>query len=99
MTTTRTLVTTALQLAPQLWYLRRPAFLLPRGLVPGAVAWLLAWPKAPAGSVSVQVWGLACATVIRLVAAAVAATWALRVGRASAGRPAPVAMGSGRTGS
>lgn len=45
--------------------------------MPWYVEWLLAFPRAPRGSVSIQIWGIACATVIQLVGAAVVATWVL----------------------
>ena len=41
--------------------------------MPGYVEWLLAFPRAPTGSVSIQIWGIACATVVQLVGAAVVA--------------------------
>ncbi len=45
--------------------------------MPGYVAFLLAFPRAPRGSVSVQVWGIACATVVQIVFEAGAAAWVL----------------------
>ena len=39
--------------------------------------WLLAFPRAPTGSVSIQIWGIACATAVQLVGAAVVAAMAL----------------------
>lgn len=48
--------------------------------MPGYVEWALAFPRAPRGSVSVQIWGIACATVIQLVGQAVVAAWVLAVG-------------------
>ncbi len=45
--------------------------------MPAYVAFLLAFPRAPRGSVSVQVWGIACATVVQIVFAAGAAAWVL----------------------
>ena len=41
--------------------------------MPGYVEWLLAFPRAPRGSVSIQIWGLACGTIVQLVGAAVVA--------------------------
>ena len=41
--------------------------------MPGYVEWLLAFPRAPTGSVSIQIWGIACATIVQLVGAAVVA--------------------------
>lgn len=57
----------------QFWYAKQPLFWIPRGWVPGYVEWILAFPRAPTGSVSIQMWGVACATAIQLVGAAVAA--------------------------
>lgn len=52
-------------------------FWLPRGWVPGYVEWVLAFPRAPTGSVSIQVWGIACNTVVQLIGAGVVAGWVL----------------------
>jgi len=41
------------------------------------VEWLLAFPRAPRGGISIQVWGVACASVIKLVSAAAIAVYAL----------------------
>ena len=41
--------------------------------MPRYVEWVLAFPRAPTGSVSIQIWGIACATVVQLVGAAVVA--------------------------
>ena len=41
--------------------------------MPGYVEWLLAFPRAPTGSVSIQIWGIACATMVQLVGTAVVA--------------------------
>ena len=41
--------------------------------MPGYVEWLLSFPRAPTGSVSIQIWGIACATIVQLVGAAVVA--------------------------
>ena len=50
---------------------------LPRGWVPGYVEWVLCFPKAPMGSVSIQIWGIACASVITMVGSAAAASFVL----------------------
>lgn len=42
-------------------------FYIPKGWVPGYFELLLAFPKAPRGSVSVQTWGLACGSLVELV--------------------------------
>ena len=56
-------------------------FWIPRGWVPAYVAWLLAFPRAPTRSVSIQIWGTACATVIQLVGAAVVSGWIITQGK------------------
>ena len=53
-------------------------FWIPRGWLPGYVEWALAFPRAPRGSVSIQIWGIACGTVVRLIATAVVAGWMLQ---------------------
>lgn len=45
--------------------------------MPGYVEFLLAFPRAPRGSVSIQVWGIASGTVVHLVGAAGAAALVL----------------------
>jgi hypothetical protein len=52
-------------------------FWLPAGWVPYYVEWILSFPRAPLGSVSIQVWGAACASMIALAAEALAAAWVL----------------------
>lgn len=42
-------------------------FWLPQDWVPGYVEWVLSFPRAPCGSVSVQVWSFACAQVASAV--------------------------------
>jgi len=65
--------TNGLRFFLQFWYAKNPLFWIPRGWVPGYVEWLLAFPRAPTGSVSIQMWGVACATAVQLVGAAVVA--------------------------
>ena len=65
--------TNGLRFLLQFWFAKRPLFWIPRGWVPGYVEWLLAFPRAPTGSVSIQMWGIACATVVQLVGAAIVA--------------------------
>ena len=70
-------------------------FWIPRGWVPGYVEWLLAFPRAPTGSVSIQMWGVACATAIQLVGAAVVATMVLVRERGQTGEKMKMGVGSG----
>lgn len=80
----------------QFWYAKRPLFWMPRGWVPWYIEWLLAFPRAPRGSVSIQIWGVACGTVIQLVGAAVVATWVLGQTRRQEGvKKAKVSSGDG----
>jgi tail-anchored protein insertion receptor len=48
-------------------------FWLPQGWVPYYAEWLLSFPRAPMGSVSIQAWVLACGVVILLVSDAIIA--------------------------
>ena len=48
-------------------------FWLPHGFVPYYGEWLLSFPRAPLGAVSIQVWGMACGTAILLVSEALVA--------------------------
>lgn len=45
--------------------------------MPGYIEWILAFPRAPTGSISIQVWGIACASMISIVSASIVAAWAL----------------------
>ncbi|KAL8645899.1 MAG: hypothetical protein Q9210_006449 [Variospora velana] len=76
-TVLRWLGTNGLRFMLQFWFARRPMFWIPRGWLPGYVEFLMAFPRAPRGSVSIQIWGIACATVVQMVGAAVAAGWIL----------------------
>jgi hypothetical protein len=49
-------------------------FWLPLGWVPYYAEWLLSFPLAPLGSISIQAWVLACGAVILLVSDAIIAT-------------------------
>lgn len=57
------LLTTGMQFAVGWWYRKQPVFYLPEGWF-GPLGWCLALPFAPAGSVSVGVWQMACKRVI-----------------------------------
>lgn len=49
-----------------IWYARTPLFWLPYGWLPYYAEWLVSFPLAPLGSVSVWTWRVACAAVIRM---------------------------------
>lgn len=68
--------------------------------MPRYVEWILAFPRAPTGSVSVQMWGIACATVVQLVGAAVVAGYVLMGERQQGAniQKEKMAMGAGNGG-
>ena len=67
------------------WYAKEAMFWLPQGWVPYRVEWVLSLMRAPVGSVSVNVWALACAAVIGLGQELVMAVWTLRSGEVKEG--------------
>lgn len=52
-------------------------FWIPSGWVPYYVEWILSFPRAPVGSVSINIWGIACASMLALVSEAVTASYVL----------------------
>jgi len=77
----RWLGTQGLNFFANTWYSKQPMFWLPQGWVPYQVEWILSFPRAPLGSISVNVWGIACASVIGLASEAIRATLTLRQGQ------------------
>jgi len=65
-TAVRWTCTSGLRFALQFWHAKTPVFTYPRGWFPYPIEYLLACPRAPVGGVSVNVWSVACATVIAL---------------------------------
>ncbi|KAG9235045.1 protein get1 [Amylocarpus encephaloides] len=51
----------------QFWFQKQPMFWLPKGWAPYYAEWLLSFPRAPVGSVSIQSWSIACMAIILLV--------------------------------
>ena len=72
-TVIRYISTNGLRFFLQFWYAKRPMFWIPQGWVPGYVEWMLSFPRAPMGSVSIQIWGISCASVVMMVGNAVVA--------------------------
>ncbi|ODM22327.1 Protein get1 [Aspergillus cristatus] len=60
--------TSGLKLFLQFRYNSTPVFVLPPGWFPYYVEWVLSFPKAPMGSVSVQVWSSVCGVTVRVLA-------------------------------
>jgi len=82
----------------QFYYSKQPLFWIPEGWLPGYVEWTLSFPRAPRGSVSIQVWQLACSSVIAMVSEAVVAGLKLKERDAlpgGKGKGAPMEMRSG----
>ena len=77
MTAARWLGTNGSRALLQFWYQKEPMFWIPKRWVPIYIEWILSFPRAPIGSVSIQMWAISCGTVIRLVGAALVAAWVL----------------------
>ncbi|KAF2794915.1 hypothetical protein K505DRAFT_324420 [Melanomma pulvis-pyrius CBS 109.77] len=75
--TLRWLGTQGLRFLLQMYYAKTPMFWLPAGWVPYYVEWILSFPRAPVGSVSINVWGIACASMLVLASEAAAAGYVL----------------------
>ncbi|CAK7209095.1 GET complex subunit get1 [Sporothrix bragantina] len=66
-TALRFILTRGLQFLLPFWYAREPMFWLPHGWFPGYAEWLMAFPRAPRGSVSIASWQVACTVVLGLL--------------------------------
>jgi hypothetical protein len=64
----------------QFYFTKQPMFWIPKGWLPYYAEWILSFPKAPLGAVSIQMWFIACGSVIALASEAVVAVFALVVG-------------------
>ena len=62
------------------YYAKEAMFWLPQGWVPYHVEWVLSCPRAPLGSISVNVWAIACGSVIGMVSEGVIALVTLQKG-------------------
>ncbi|CAG8935300.1 unnamed protein product [Penicillium salamii] len=80
----RWLSTNGLKIFLQFWYSKTPVFPLPTGWFPYYAEWIVSFPRAPLGSVSIQVWSNVCAAAIALAAEVVGALFVLIVGQAQA---------------
>lgn len=72
------------------WYSRQPMFWLPKGWFPYYVEWILSFPRAPLGSISIVSWQLGCAAVISLVSDTITAILGLILGAKVQAREEPV---------
>lgn len=62
------------------WYAKQPIFWLPKGWFPYYVEWVLSFPRAPLGSISIASWQLACSGFISLVSDTITAILGLILG-------------------
>ncbi|RYO81204.1 hypothetical protein DL766_002998 [Monosporascus sp. MC13-8B] len=72
--------TSGLRFVIPFWYAKQPMFWLPKGWFPYYVEWILSFPRAPLGSVSITSWQLACTAVVMLVSDTMAAVMGLVLG-------------------
>ena len=76
-------------------------FWIPKGWVPYYAEWLLSFPRAPLGSISIQAWFLACTAITVLVSDAIVASIALvaslSAGSQKAKKKEPMAVPSEET--
>ncbi|KAF2461346.1 protein get1 [Lineolata rhizophorae] len=79
----RWIATTGLRFLLQTYYQREPMFWIPAGWLPYYVEWILSFPRAPLGSVSIQVWSMACSSIITLVGEALVGVWSLATSKKS----------------
>lgn len=91
--TARWLSTTGFKLFLQIYYSKTPIFDLPPGWVPYSVEWILSFPRAPLGTVSIQVWGSACATVVSLTGETLTSLVQKQDQPAGAAQPVPSTFG------
>jgi len=102
-TAVRWIGTNGLRFFLNFWYQKQPMFWIPQGWVPYYAEWLLSFPRAPLGSISIQAWSLACGAVILLASDAIIAVRGLivasKVTQGSKGEPMKVSgekAGSGK---
>lgn len=86
----RWISTSGLKLFLQFRYNTTPVFALPPGWFPYYVEWILSFPKAPMGSVSVQVWSSVCAVAVRVMAEVVSSVLLWVGGRIQGRRGTPM---------
>ncbi|ETS73423.1 Protein get1 [Pestalotiopsis fici W106-1] len=60
-------LTRGLKFVLPFWYAKQPMFWLPKGWFPYYAEWVLSFPRAPMGSVSIVSWQMACTVVIKLI--------------------------------
>lgn len=72
-------------------------FWLEKAWVPYYIEWILSFPRAPLGSVSIQIWTIACASVVRLLSQACVSCYGLYLeGKAGTKEKVKVPAGAGK---
>ncbi|RKF56578.1 Protein get1 [Golovinomyces cichoracearum] len=56
-----------LRIALQFLFQKHPMLYIPKGWIPYHAEWLLAFPRAPLGSVSIQAWSFSCVIALELM--------------------------------
>ena len=79
-TAVRWTATSGIKFVLPLWYAKEPMFWLPQGWFPYYAEWVLSFPRAPLGSVSIASWQLACAGFIKLASDTLTAVLGLVMG-------------------
>ncbi|KAJ5144078.1 CHD5-like protein [Penicillium bovifimosum] len=93
----RWLSTNGLKIFLQFWYSKTPVFPLPEDWFPYYVQWIVSFPRAPLGSVSIQVWSNVCATAIAVAAEVIGAMLVQVMGQKEQKKQAtPVGAGMGK---
>lgn len=77
LTVVRILLTRAPQYLVPFWYAKEPMFWLPHGWFPYYAEWIISFPRAPLGAVSVASWQLACSGMIALLSDLVTGVYGL----------------------
>ncbi|KAK5989311.1 Protein GET1 [Cladobotryum mycophilum] len=94
LTGVRLLVTRAPQYALPFWYAKEPMFWLPHGWFPYYAEWLISFPRAPVGSVSIASWQLACTGIVLLLSDVITTLFKFVIGGAKQ-KETPVKAGNG----
>lgn len=76
--TTRVLLTRAPQYLIPFWFAKQPMFWLPHAWFPYWAEWIISFPRAPLGSVSIASWQLACTGFVGLLSEMVKGIYGLR---------------------
>lgn len=85
LTAARFILTKGPQYIVPFWYAKEPMFWLPHGWFPYYAEWIISFPRAPMGSVSVASWQLACSGVIALVGDLISGIYGLLVASSTSG--------------